>query len=171
MNIIINGRHMDLTENLKNYAHQKIGKFKRYLDGITEAIVTMSVEKYRHRVEVTLKINGSFIQAESITGEMYSSIDDVVEKLEKQIKRYKEKMVSHRKNKKEVSAEEEPKEAPSLVIKRKTIDVKPMSVEEAAMYIDMSDKNFFVFTNASSGDVNVIYKMSDGNLGLIEPKQ
>lgn len=170
MNIIINGRHMDLTENLKNYTQEKIGKFKRYLDGITEAIVTMSVEKYRHRVEVTLKVNGSFIQAESITGEMYSSIDEVVEKLERQIKRYKEKMVSHRKNTRGVTVTEKLEEGTPPVIKRKTIDVKPMSVEEAAMHIEMSDKNFFVFTNARSGDVNVIYKRSDGNLGLIEPR-
>ncbi|GAB4546034.1 MAG: ribosome-associated translation inhibitor RaiA [Thermodesulfovibrionia bacterium] len=171
MNIIINGRHMDLTDNLKNYAQEKIGKFKRYLNGITEAIVTMSVEKYRHRVEVTLKVNGSIIQAEGITGEMYSSIDEVVEKLERQIKRYKEKMVSHRKNKKEVPVTTATEEGRTLVIKRKTIDAKPMSVEDAAMHIEMSDKHFFVFTNAHSGNVNVIYKRGDGNLGLIEPKQ
>ncbi len=171
MNIIINGRHMELTDNLKNYAEEKISKFKKYLNNITEATVTLSVEKYRHRAEVLLKVDGSFIQAESITGEMYSSIDEVVEKLERQVKRYKEKMVSHRKNKKETITPEEGEESIPMTIMRKSIDVKPMSVEDAAMYIEMSDKNFFVFTNAHSGNVNVIYKRSDGNLGLIEPKQ
>jgi putative sigma-54 modulation protein len=172
MNIIIHGRHMELTENLKKYAQEKIGKFKRYLNNISEATVTLSVEKYRHRAEVLLKVDGSFIQAESITGEMYSSIDEVVEKLERQIKKYKEKMVSHRKNKKGATGVGEAEETtPVTTIKRKFIDVKPMSVEEAAMHIEMSDKNFFVFTNAHSGNVNVIYKRSDGHLGLIEPKQ
>jgi len=171
MNIIINGRHMELTENLKNYAEEKISKFKKYLNNITEATVTLSVEKYRHKAEVLLKVDGSFIQAESITGEMYSSIDEVVEKLERQVKKYKEKIVSHRKNKKKPTITKEVEESTPMIIKRKPIDVKPMSIEEAAMHIEMSDKSFFVFTNAHSGDVNVIYKRSDGNLGLIEPKQ
>lgn len=171
MNIIINGRHMELTENLKNYAQDKISRFKKYLSNITEATVTLSVEKYRHKAEVLLKVDGSFIQAVSITEEMYSSIDEVVEKLERQIKRYKEKTVSHRKNKKEIPVTEEIEETATPVIMRKNIDVKPMSVEEASMHIGMSDMNFFVFTNAHSGKVNVIYKRNDGNLGLIEPKQ
>jgi len=83
---------MDLTPNLKEYAEGKIGKFKKYLSNITEAIITLSVEKYRHKAEVLLKVNGSFIQAESITGEMYSSIDEVVEKLARQVKKYKKRL-------------------------------------------------------------------------------
>ena len=98
MNIIISGRQMDLTDNLKDYAEEKISRFEKYLANISEATVTLSVEKYRHKAEVLLKINGSMIQAESITGEMYSSIDEVVEKLESQIRKYKEKVVSRRKN-------------------------------------------------------------------------
>ena len=97
MNIIITGRHLELTNNLKNYAEEKIQKFKKYLNNITEAAVTRSVEKYRHKAEAILRVNGFLIQAESITGEMYSSIDEVVEKLERQVKKYKEKQVSHRK--------------------------------------------------------------------------
>lgn len=171
MNIIINGRHMELTKNLKDYAEEKISKFKKYLNNITEATVTLSVEKYRHKAEVLLKVDGSFIQAECITGEMYSSIDEVVEKLERQIKKYKEKTVSHRKNKKKSVARQSVEEITPLIIKRKSFDIKPMSVEEAAMHMEMSDRSFFVFTNASSGKVNVLYKRNDGNLGLIEPKQ
>ncbi len=169
MNIIINCRHMDLTQNLRNYAEEKIGKFSKYLANITEATVTLSVEKYRHKAEVHLKINGSLIKAESITGEMYSSIDEVVEKLARQVRKHKEKIVSHRKNKNKSSTVAESAESPPAIIKNKSFDIKPMSVEEAAMQMDLLDKNFFIFINASSGNINVLYKRSDGNFGLIEP--
>jgi putative sigma-54 modulation protein len=160
---------MDLTRNLKEYSEEKIGKFKKYLNNIAEATITLSVEKYRHKAEVLLKINGSFIQAESITGEMYSSIDDVVEKLARQVKKYKEKNVSHRKNKGKQEDLPAIEEAFPTIIKNKSYNLKPMSVEEAAMQMDLLDKNFFVFTNASSGNINVLYKRNDGNFGLIEP--
>jgi putative sigma-54 modulation protein len=136
---------MDLTRNLKEYAEEKIGRFSKYLNNITEASVTLSVEKFRHKAEVHLKANGSLLQAESITGEMYSSIDDVVEKLARQVKKHKDK------------------------IKNKSYDIKPMSLEEAAMQMDLLGKEFFIFTNASSGNINVLYKRNDGNFGLIEP--
>ncbi len=169
MNIIINCRQMDLTKNLKDYAEEKIGKFKKYLVNITEASVTLSVEKYRHKAEVLLKVNGSLIQAESITGEMYSSIDEVVEKLARQVKKFKEKTISQRKNKSKSVAPPESKVTIPSIIKNKSYDIKPMSIEEAAMQMDLLDKNFFVFTNASSGNINVLYKRNDGNFGLIEP--
>ena len=169
MNIIINCRHMDLTKNIKDYAEEKIGKFSKYIGNITEATVTLSVEKYRHKAEVHLKVNGSLIQAESTTGELYSSIDDVVEKLARQVKKYKDKHVSLRKNKNKSVAPPEPEQAPPSIIKNKSYSIKPMGVEEAAMQMDLLGKEFFVFTNASSGSINVLYKRDDGNFGLIEP--
>ena len=169
MNIIINGRHMDLTENLKDYTEEKINRFEKYLANISEATVTLSVEKYRHKAEVLLKINGLMIQAESITGEMYSSIDEVVEKLESQVRKYKEKVVSRRKNMRQQADSLPEEESQPMIIKNKSFDLKPMSVEEAAASMEMMDRSFFVFTNASSGDINVLYKRNDENLGLIEP--
>jgi putative sigma-54 modulation protein len=169
MNIKINCRQMDLTKNLKDYAEEKISKFNKYLNNITEANVTFSVEKYRHKAEVLLKVNGSHIQAESITGEMYSSIDEVVEKLARQVKKLKEKTASHRKGKEKEEAFPGPEEASPTIIKDKAFNIKPMSVEEAAMQMDLIDRTFLVFTNASSGNINVLYKRNDGNLGLIEP--
>ena len=169
MNIIINGRHMDLTENLKDYAEEKINRFEKYLANISEATVTLSVEKYRHKAEVLLKINGVIIQAESITGEMYSSIDEVVEKLESQVRKYKEKVVSRRKNMRQQADSLPEEESQPMIIKNKSFDIKPMSVEEAAVSMEMMERSFFVFTNASSGDINVLYQRNDGNLGLIEP--
>lgn len=171
MNIIVNGRNIDVTPALRQYAEEKISKFERYLSNITEAIITMTVEKYRHKVEVLLKANGVLIQAEGTTGEIYSSIDNVVEKLEKQVKKYKEKMVSHRKgeSKVPVTAPSESVSETNRIIKVKRFDMKPMSPDEAAMQMELLDKDFFVFTNLSSGEINVIYRRKDGNFGLIEP--
>lgn len=173
MNVIVNGRHLDLTPALKNYAEEKIKKFERYSSNITEAIVTLSIEKYRHKAEVLLKANGAMIQAEGVTGEIYSSIDEVVEKLEKQVKKYKEKLVSHRKGEgRGVEIEALPQETPEetgRIIKRKRFDMKPMGPDEAVMQMELLGKDFFVFTNETSGDINVVYLRNDGNFGLIEP--
>jgi putative sigma-54 modulation protein len=171
MNIIVTGRHFEITDALKKYAERKIKKFARYLSNITEAIVTLSIEKYRHKAEVLLKVNGYLIQAEGITGEIYSSIDEVVEKLERQVKKYKEKLVSHRKGEgKSGSANTSavPVET-GKIIKNKRFELKPMSQDEAAMQMDLLDKDFFIFTNENTGNINVIYRRKDGNFGLIEP--
>lgn len=169
MNIKINCKQMDLTPTLKDYAEEKIGKFSKYLHNIAEANVTFSVEKHRHKAEVLLKVDGSLIQAESITGEMYSSIDEVVEKLDRQVKKLKGKTVSLRKGKGKEEAAGGAEEPVPTIIKNKSYNIKPMSVEEAAMQMDLVEMIFFVFTNASSGNINVLYKRNDGNLGLIEP--
>lgn len=171
MNIIVTGRHLEVTPALKDYAERKVTRFDRYLSNISEAVVTLSVEKYRHKVEVLLKVNGVLIQAEGITGDVYSSIDEVAEKLERQIKKYKEKLVSHRKSEGKAGVAEA-EEAPvdiGRIIKNKRFELKPMGPDEAAMQMELLDKDFFVFTNDNSGDINVIYRRRDGNFGLIEP--
>ncbi|NWF52832.1 MAG: ribosome-associated translation inhibitor RaiA [Nitrospirae bacterium] len=171
MNIIVTGRHFEITDALKKYAEGKIKKFVRYLSNITEAIVTLSIEKYRHKAEVLLKVNGYLIQAEGVTGEIYSSIDEVVEKLERQVKKYKEKLVSHRKGEGKsgsIATSIIPVET-GKIIKNKRFELKPMSQDEAAMQMDLLDKDFFIFTNENTGNINVIYRRKDGNFGLIEP--
>jgi putative sigma-54 modulation protein len=172
MNIIVTGRHIEVTPALKSYAEKKIARFDRYLSNISEAVVTISVEKYRHKVEVLLKANGVLIQAEGITGDVYSSIDEVAEKLESQIKKYKEKLVAHRKSEGKTAPMSEEAPLPAEVgriIKNKRFELKPMSPDEAAMQMELLDKDFFVFTNDNSGEINVIYRRRDGNFGLIEP--
>lgn len=170
MNILVNGRHLEVTPALRAYAEEKIRKFERYLSNITEATVTLSVEKYSHKVEVLLKANGLMIQAEGVTEEIYSAIDEVVEKLDKQVKRYKEKLVSHRKGEGKTTELPPVSEAETgRIIKTKRFDMKPMSPDEAAMQMDLIDKDFFVFANDVSGAMNVIYRRKDGNYGLIEP--
>ncbi len=173
MNIIVTGRHLEVTSALRDYAESKVKKFEKYISPISEAQVTLSVEKYRHKAEILLKANGVMIQAESVTEEIYSSIDEVIEKLERQIKKYKEKLTSRRKENRhheamsQASVEEE---HPDIrIIKRKRFAMKPMTPEEAAMQMDLLDKDFFVFTNADSGVINVIYRRRDGDFGLIEP--
>lgn len=170
MNIIVNGRHLAITPALKNYAEEKIGRFDKYVSNISEAIVTLSVEKYRHKAEVLLKVNGVMIQAESVTGEVYSAIDEVVEKLEKQILRYKEKLHSYRKAEKRPLETAVAKEK-GRIIKLKKFDMKPMDPEDAVDQMELLEKDFFVFTNKHSGDINVIYRRKDGNYGLIEPSR
>lgn len=172
MNILVNGRHLEITPALRNYAEEKIKKFERYSSDITEATVTLSVEKYRHKAEVQLKANGMLIQAESVTGEIYSAIDEVSEKLDRQVKKYKEKLVSHRKaSAKNTEAATEPSSLyeGARIIKNKRFELKPMSPDEASMQMELLDKSFFVFINDLSGDINVIYHRQDGNFGLIEP--
>ncbi|MEF9437397.1 MAG: ribosome-associated translation inhibitor RaiA [Candidatus Mariimomonas ferrooxydans] len=158
-----------MTSNLKEYAKKRIEKFKKYLNNIAEATITLSVEKYRHKAEILLKVNGLMIQAESVTGEMYSSIDEAMEKLERQVKKYKKKWRSYRKGEEKTPAVLKSEEFSPAIIKKKSLDIKPMPAEEAAMQMVMLDKSFFVFTNASSGSINVLYKRKDGNFGLIEP--
>lgn len=172
MNIIVTGRHLEITPALKNYVEKKVKRINRYLSNISEAIVTISVQKYRHKVEVLLKVNGVLIQAEGVTSEVYSSIDEVSEKLGRQIKKYKEKLVSHRKSEgKGSSASPDVRSTLEVgrIIKNKRFELKPMSPDEAVMQMDLLDKTFFVFTNDNSGDINVIYRRRDGNFGLIEP--
>jgi putative sigma-54 modulation protein len=172
MNIIVTGRHLAVTPALKTYAEKKIQRFDRYLSSISEAVVTLSVEKYRHKVEVLLKVNGMLIQAEGITEDVYSSIDEVAEKLDRQIKKYKEKLISHRKSESRAGSAETEAEIPAetgKIIKNKRFELKPMSPDEASMQMELLDKDFFVFTNDNSGDINVIYRRRDGNFGLIEP--
>jgi putative sigma-54 modulation protein len=172
MNILVNGRHLEITPALKNYAEEKIKKFERYSSDITEATVTLSVEKYRHKAEVLLKTNGMLIQAESVTGEIYSAIDEVSEKLDRQLKKYKEKLASHRKGpakNTETAPEPSSLHEGARIIKNKRFELKPMSSDEASMQMELLDKSFFVFINDISGDINVIYRRQDGNFGLIEP--
>jgi|NGEPerStandDraft_6_1074524.scaffolds.fasta_scaffold130157_2 putative sigma-54 modulation protein len=170
MNVIVNGRHLEITPALKSYSVEKMSKFEKYLSSISEAVVTLSVEKYRHKAEVLMKVNGYMIQAESVTGEIYSSIDEVVEKLEKQVVKYKEKLQTFRKSdKKNVEDIAEKAGTTGNIIKYKKFEMKPMSPEEAVDQMDLLDKNFFIFANLASGDINVVYRRDDGNYGLIEP--
>jgi len=183
MKVIVNGRNFEIGDSVHQYAEEKIHKFDKFLNDATEAVFTLSVEKYRHKAEVLIKAGKVQIQAESITGEMYSSIDEVLEKLDRQVRKHKEKATDRRKDGKKaatradaaLTTEAPGSEAPGLenigVIKKEKFAAKPMSPEEAAMQLNLLDRDFYVFRNDSSSRIGVIYKRKDGDFGLIEPAQ
>lgn len=169
MNIIVNGRHLEVTQALRQYSEEKIGKFEKFLSNISEAVVTLSVQKHRHKAEALLKVNGYLIQAEAVTGEVYSAIDEVVEKLEKQVKKYKEKQHDYRKGDKKHHEDKHHKAETGMIVKEKKFEMKPMQPDEAVHQMELLDKDFFVFINDRTNDINVVYRRKDGNYGLIEP--
>lgn len=174
MNITVIGRHMEVTDALKSYAEDKVRKLEKYMPAGAEATVTLGVEKYRRRAEVLIKVNGILIQAQEETDEMYSSIDKVLDKLSRRVKKYKERIKDKKGRGEErvseaLAPEEGAVERIPEIIKTKRFDMKPMTAEEAVMQMELLDKEFFVFSNIATGDLNVIYRRNDGNIGLIEP--
>jgi putative sigma-54 modulation protein len=177
MDITVTFRHMEPMESLKDYAEDKVSKIKKYLDFPMEAHIVLTVEKFRHLADVTVDVNGTRIKAVEETGDMYSAIDQVMDKIEKQVKRHISKMRSRRSEnlKSEESVIDEVSDEISMlgqdepVIEVEKMVAKPMDPEEAAMQLNMSRQDFLVFRNAISSEINVIYKRGDGNLGLIEP--
>jgi len=177
MQVSVIGRHIEVTDALKQYATEKFGRLEKYLPQNVKAVVTLSVvKKVHHTAEAAIKSNGLLIQASEETEEMYSAIDLLVEKIERRVRRYKEKLVDHKHH--ASGKTEGPGTAPTSsnaedriphIIKTKRFDLKPMQPEEAVMQMELLDKEFFIFSNAANGQVNVIYKRKDGNVGLIEP--
>ncbi len=172
MDITVTFRHIDSTESLKEYAEEKLSKIDKYFDFPVEAHVVLTAEKFRRIADVTLNVNGTVIKAEEETEDMYAAIDQVMDKIEVQVKRYRGKTRSRRA--KPGSAEGQGDEAgdvstdePDIILEK--LVAKPMDAEEAAMQLTISPHDFLVLRNPRSGDINVIYKRKDGNLGLIEP--
>ncbi len=177
MDISVTFRHTDPIESLKTYAEEKVSKINKYIDSPLEAHVVLSVEKFRHQADVTLNISGTRIKGVEETGDMYSAIDQVTDKIEKQVKRYMSKMRNRRsENSKDeqASTSEEAEELAAIVSEEPVIEVeklvaKPMDSDEAAMQLNLTNQEFFIFRNAKSMEINVIYKRGDGNLTLVEP--
>ena len=173
MRISTTGKNIEVSEYLKELAIKKMSKLDRYFPADTVAQVTMAVEKNRHIVEVTIPYAGGIIRGEEVTGDMYASIDNVIAKLERQIIRHRTKLEKNLKaeafNEPVPEYSEDEDEGPR-VVKVKRFSIKPMSEEEAILQMELLGHSFFVFTNAETEDINVLYKRKDGNLGLIEPE-
>jgi len=175
LNIKVRGKQVEVTDALRQHVEKRVSKLEKYLDKLEEAQVTLSVEKDRHRVEVTIPVNGIIIRGEEESGDMYASVDMVIDKLEKQIKKYKTRLTKRARlnGLKELVAhtagrdngEEEPK-----VLRTKRFAIKPMPIDEAIMQMNLLGHSFFVFSNAETEQVNVVYRRKDGNYGLIEPE-
>jgi putative sigma-54 modulation protein len=178
MQITTTFRHLEPSDALKSYAEEKLERIKKYIDEPVVAQVFMTVEKIRHCAEVTLNAKGITIKASEETNDMYAAVDAVVDKIERQLRRYKERIKDHkpapesldRKVRKSiVEAESIEQRQTPVVIRTKTFSIKPMSVDEAVMQMDLLHKEFLIFTDATTDDINVIYRRKDGDYGLIEP--
>lgn len=175
MQVNITGRHTEITDALRDYAEGKIRKMERYGSKANEANIILSVEKYRHIAEISLNLNGFIITAKEETEEMYSSIDKALDKIERQVRRYKEKLTDHkvspdtkRRNIQPDSSPIHKDDLPRIIEKRKVV-IKPMLPEEAIMQMETQKMNFYLFADPLNEKVKVIYKREDGNVGLIEP--
>ncbi len=183
MNFNIRGENLEVTPSLREYTEKKIHKLERYFDSpvASEVHINMHVHNNEQVIEVTIPMQGLLLRAEESREDLYSAIDVVVEKLERQVRKYKTKV--HRKNRKAGNLEEqlgyagtatytevEEEEDEIELVRKKRFNLKPMDTEEAILQMDMLGHSFFVYSNAESGDTNVVYRRRDGKYGLIEPE-
>jgi len=168
-------KNLDPSDHLKSYVGDKLDRFDKFLDNPAEANVVLAVEKFRHIAEINISGDRLTINGKEETVDMYSAIDMVLDKLEKQIKKNKEKIRERRsasKNRNRSMLDEissSPDEDGEREIKIRNIEYKPMDIEEAVLQMDLIEDNFLVFTNARSDQINVLYRRRDGHYGLIQP--
>ena len=176
MNYIISGKNIDVTDGLREAIYDKLGRLEKFFSEDTNVQVTFSVEKERQKIEVTIPMKGHIIRAEQVSDDMYVSIDMVVEIIERQVTRYKKKIIDKEQDaayfndrfledESEVADEDEIK-----IIRSKRFAVKPMYPEDACVQMELLGHNFYVFRNAETDEVNVVYKRKGNTYGLIEPE-
>ena len=184
MNFIISGKNIDVTQALRDAVESKLGKLERYFTPETEVIVTLSVEKGRQQIEVTIPVKGHIIRSEQTSTDMYVSIDLVEEVIERQLRKYKNKLIaksqgymsgaSHgnnfRKDFFEQPDDDHHDDHEIRIVRTKRFGVKPMFAEDAALQMELLGHSFYVFSNAETDEVNVVYRRKDGSFGLIEPE-
>lgn len=188
MQLNITFRNLDATDALKQYASEKIERVHKYLDRAGEAHVVLSLERHLHHADISIHAGTFLLRGREKSEDMYASIDLAMDKIERQLRRYKEKlkrhhgrervhhrqeMLNHRRVRYdvlEVQPPEEPtgEEIAPRVIRTNEIVVKPMSVDEAVMQLDLMNSDILVFTNSASHQMNVVYRRKDGHYGLIE---
>ena len=173
MRYIISGKNIDVTEGLKETIYDKIGKLEKYFSEDTEVTVTLSVEKSRQKIEVTIPVKGSIIRAEQVSDDMYVSIDLVEDIIERQMRKYKTKLANqlHAASSFQPSyLEEEAEDEQIKIVRTKRFAMNPMDIEEACVQMELLGHSFFVFRNAETDEVNVVYKRKGNTYGLIEPE-
>jgi len=171
-------KNIDSSDHLRSYVGEKLDRLDKYLYNPAEASVVLTVEKFRHIAEIKLTGDRLSINGKEETADMYSAIDMVLAKIEKQIKKTKSKKRKHRNGSKNrpvsltddyASYEEIDEEESEGQVRVESIEYKPMDVEEAVLQMEFVKNHFLVFTNASTEEVNVLYRRKDGDLGLIQP--
>jgi putative sigma-54 modulation protein len=176
MKFIISGKNIDVTPGLKSAVEDKIGKLEKYFTPETEVHATLSVEKERQKVEITIPIKGTIIRSEQVSNDMYVSIDLASEVIERQLKKYRNKFRSEQQagaaslRTDFINNDVEEEEEEIKIVRTKRFDIKPMYAEDACIQMELSGHDFFVFCNAETDEVNVVYKRKGNTYGLIEPE-
>lgn len=174
MKFIISGKNIDVTDGLKIAIQEKLGKLERYFTPDTEVHVTLSVEKERQKIEVTIPVKGNIIRSEQVSSDMYVSIDLVEEVIERQLRKYKTKIINKQQeagNFQKTFVEDDFMEDEEVkIIRTKRFGIKPMYPDDACVQMELLGHNFFVFRNAETDEVNVVYKRKGNTYGLIEPE-
>lgn len=180
MRLNITAKNIEMTGALKRFVEDKFEKITKFLPKMTSAHVVLSVEKYRHSAEVIIEANGQTFLGREVSADMYLSIDKVMSTIERRARKYREKIWTMKRTKprREVNPSDEmatgframnPTHLSPAIVKTRRFAIKPMSLEEAVMQMGLVEDGFLVFSNATTGQVNVIYRRKDGNYGLIEP--
>ncbi|MCF0130721.1 MAG: ribosome-associated translation inhibitor RaiA [Pseudobutyrivibrio sp.] len=176
MKVTITGKNIELTKGIKDAVEERLSKLDKYFNKNTEASVTLSVEKGNQKIEVTIPMKGHVIRAEQITGDMYASIESVTDIIEGQLNRYRKKIIDRQQSDSTVLfaqdyLEDEQSEEDSIkIVRSKKFDMKPMYPEDACLEMELLGHDFFMFRNAETDEINVVYKRKAGTYGLIEPE-
>lgn len=174
MKFIIVGKNIEVTEGLRAAVEDKIGKLEKYFTAETEAHVTLSVEKDRQKIEVTIPVKGNIIRSEQVSSDMYVSIDLVEEIIERQLKKYKNKLIDKKQSspyfRQEFIEKDYMDDEEVQILRSKKFDIKPMYPEDACVQMELLGHSFYVFCNAETDQVNVVYKRKGNTYGLIEPE-
>ena len=172
---MISGKNIDVTEGLKQAIYDKLGRLEKFFAEDTNAQVTLSVEKERQKIEVTIPMKGHIVRAEQVSDDMYVSIDMVAEIIERQVVRYKKKIIDQNQDAsffqdRFLEDEEDIEDDEIQIIRSKRFAVKPMYPEDACVQMELLGHSFYVFRNAETNEVNVVYKRKGSTYGLIEPE-
>ena len=174
MNIIITGKNLEVTEGLRSAVTEKLQKLEKYFTSDTEIHVTLSVEKERQKIEVTIPVKGNLIRSEQVSNDMYVSIDLAEEVIERQLRKYKNKLAQKQQAgdsfRKEFLDNDYLENEEVQIIRSKKFDMKPMFPEDACVQMELLGHNFFVFCNAETEKINVVYKRKANTYGLLEPE-
>ena len=175
MKFIISGRNIDITDGLRSAVEDKLGKLEKFFTDDTEIHVTLSVEKERQKIEVTIPVKGNIIRSEQVSNDMYVYIDLVEEIIERQLRKYRKKIIDKKQNagtfqQAFIEKDFEDENTNEIkIIRTKKFGFKPMYPEDACVQMELLGHNFFVFLNAETEEVNVVYKRKGNTYGLIEP--
>lgn len=174
MRIIVKGKNVEVNDALRNYVLKKVQRVDRYFNNIQDGLVSLSMERGRFKAETTMQVSGAILRAEEQESDMYAAIDKMAEKLERQVKRHKEKITSKGKMPMEeafrAAMPPAPPEEQPAIVRTKRFNLKPMEPEEAVEQMELIGHTFFVFRNSANSQVTVVYKRRDGDYGLIEPE-